>query len=82
MFAAGIELATHVCEMLNHLSIPATMVHSKMGSKERDANIADYKAGKYMAMVNNGVLTTGFDHPPIDMILMLRPTIVNIDLCL
>lgn len=75
IFASGIEHAVHVAEMLDYLGVPATVVHSKMPEKERDANIADFKAGKYMAMVNNGVLTTGFDHPAIDMIGMLRATL-------
>ncbi|QYC96669.1 DNA helicase [Stenotrophomonas phage BUCT627] len=41
---------------------------------ERDAAIADFKRGDFQAIVSNGILTTGFDHPPVDMIVMLRPT--------
>lgn len=74
VFASGIEHAVHVAAMLDSLGINATYVHSKMGSKERDANINGFKQGKYRAMVNNGILTTGFDFPEIDLIGMLRPT--------
>lgn len=74
VFASGIEHALHVRDMLESLGIPATCVHSKMGDAERDTNILAFKAGKYRAMVNNGILTTGFDYPAIDCIVMLRPT--------
>jgi DNA repair protein RadD len=36
--------------------------------------ISDYKSGKIKALVNCDVLTTGFDAPNTDMIVMLRPT--------
>lgn len=74
IFASGIEHTIHVRDMLESLGIPATCVHSKMADRERDKNIADFKAGRYRAMVNNGILTTGFDFPEIDLIVMLRPT--------
>jgi DNA repair protein RadD len=74
VFSAGIEHALHITSMLDSMGISATCVHSKMSTGERDENIAAYKAGKYTAMVNNGILTTGFDFAAIDLIAMLRPT--------
>lgn len=74
IFASGIEHAEHIATQLNELGISTTFVHSKMGDKERDQNIAQFKSGKFRAMVNNGILTTGFDFPEIDLIGMLRPT--------
>ncbi len=74
VFAAGVEHAIHVAAMFDSLGIPATYVHSKMGSQERDINIASFKAGQHKVMVNNGILTTGFDFPGIDLIAVLRPT--------
>ena len=74
IFASGIEHATHVADMLDSLGVATTLVHSKMPDSERDQNIAGFKSGKYKAMVNNGILTTGFDFPGIDLIGMLRPT--------
>lgn len=74
VFASGVEHAIHVAAMLESLGVSATCVHSKMSDGERDQRLADYKAGKYRAMVNNGILTTGFDFPAIDLIVMLRPT--------
>ena len=74
VFASGIEHANHITDMLNDLGIPAVAIHSKLTTAERDAAIAGFKSGKYRAAVNNNVLTTGFDHPAIDCIVMLRPT--------
>lgn len=79
VFTAGVEHAIHTAEILNSLGVSAKAVHSgnkeyKMTDGERDAAIEEFKRGELKALVNNNVLTTGFDHPPIDMILMLRPT--------
>lgn len=74
VFASGIEHAEHVCNELNSNGIQSTFVHSKLGDDMRDQRLRDYKAGKYRAIVNNGILTTGFDCPEIDLIAMLRPT--------
>ena len=74
VFASGVEHAINVNEMLNQLGVPSVVIHSKMSDGERDQAILDFKAGKYRAAVNNNVLTTGFDFPAIDLILMLRPT--------
>lgn len=74
VFASGVDHAIHVRDMLESLGVNATCVHSRMSDDERDANIDGFKSGKYRAMVNNGILTTGFDYPEMDMIVMLRPT--------
>lgn len=74
IFTAGVEHAIDTADMLNSMGVPCAAVHSKLASGERDQILADFKCGKYRALTNNNVLTTGFDHPPIDMILMLRPT--------
>lgn len=72
IFAAGTDHADHICDMLNSFGIPTGSVHSKR--EGRDQTIRDFKAGKLRAVVNNNVLTTGFDDPEIDLIICLRPT--------
>lgn len=74
IFATGIEHAQHIAVMLDRMGVKAACVHSKMSSEERDLTIAEFKAGRYRALVNNNILTTGFDFPAIDLIGMLRPT--------
>jgi DNA repair protein RadD len=75
VFASGIAHAEHVSEALNRKGVPTRAVHSKITAEERDTYIKDFKAGRLRCLVNNNVLTTGFDHPPIDFVVMLRPTV-------
>lgn len=74
IFASGVEHACNIADMLNDMGVPTVAIHSKMGDAQRDQAIIDFKAGKYRAAVNNNVLTTGFDFPAIDLIVVLRPT--------
>jgi DNA repair protein RadD len=72
IFASGTDHADHIAEMLTSFGVPCGSVHSKRAG--RDETIRDFKAGRLRAVVNNNVLTTGFDDPEIDMIVVLRPT--------
>lgn len=74
IFASGVEHAEAIQSMLSSMGVECACVHSKMSSKDRDQILLDFKAGKLRAVVNNNVLTTGFDHPGIDLIVVLRPT--------
>lgn len=75
VFASGVEHAIHCAETLNRMGVTAACVHSKMSDEERDRNIAAFLRGEVKALANNGILTTGFDFPALDMIVMLRPTV-------
>lgn len=75
VFAAGVEHCEHIAEMLwSVFGIEAVAIHSKLPQGERDRRIALFKSGQVRAAISNNVLTTGFDHPPVDMIVVLRPT--------
>lgn len=73
-FCSGIEHAENVADMLRSMGVSAAAVHSKMKSKERDAVLGAFKSGEIKCLTNNGIFTTGQDHPPIDFIIGLRPT--------
>jgi len=75
VFATGVDNAEHVAAMLDSFGIPAAACHSKLKANENDMRIQAFKNGELRALVNNNKLTTGFDHPPIDLIGMLRPTL-------
>ena len=77
-FCSGIDHAEHCAAILNGWGIKTCTVHSKMSKSERDDNIAAWYAGKFRCMTNNNVLTTGIDHPALDMIIMLRPTLSSL----
>lgn len=75
LFAAGIEHADHIAEMLQSFGIDCAAVHSKQSSDFNDQAIRAFKNFELRAIVNYGKLTTGFNHPEIDFIGMLRPTL-------
>ncbi len=74
VFAVSVDHAEKCTECLNAIGVSATCIHSRVPSAERAQRLEAYKTGKIRAMVNNNVLTTGFDHPALDCIVMLRPT--------
>lgn len=49
-------------------------VHSKISKGERERIINEFKDGTIKTVFNVGVLTTGFDHPALDCIILIRPT--------
>ena len=72
VFGSSIENAEHINSMLQSFGINSTVVHSKL--KDCDKRIVDFQQGMYQAIVNKDMLTTGFDHPPIDFIADMQPT--------
>jgi len=78
VFASGIDHAEAVTNICNLNGLPATVIHSKISQGERNQRIADFKAGRYRWIVNNNVLTTGFDCPEIDLEIILRPTLSSV----
>lgn len=73
LFAIDISHAEHIRAELERNGIPTCVVHSRM-EDDRESVLADFHRGKYRAAVNVDILTTGFDEPEIDLIIMLRPT--------
>lgn len=74
IFASGIEHADHIADMLRSFGVECASVHSKQKSEYNDEAINNFKQNRLRAIVNYGKLTTGFNHPNIDLIPMLRPT--------
>lgn len=75
LFASGIEHAEHIAEMLTTFNIQCAAVHSKQADNYNDNAIQAFKSGELQSIVNYGKLTTGFNHPEIDLIGMFRPTL-------
>ena len=73
VFATGVEHAEHIREALEALGESAVCVHSKMKGNRAEA-LASHSSGRVRWLINNNVLTTGYDDPGIDCIVMLRPT--------
>lgn len=73
-FCSNVTHAENVAAELRERGMRAQAVHSKMPDEQRDKVIADYLAGELDAITNFGILTTGFDCPEMDLMLLLRPT--------
>lgn len=50
------------------------MVSGETPKKERERILSDFKDGKIKVLTNVGILTTGFDYPELDTIVLARPT--------
>lgn len=74
VFENSIKHAEQTAAMINSFGISASAVHSKLPAKEIDSRVSAFKKGKLRALVNMGMLTTGFDHPPIDLMADLAHT--------
>jgi len=75
VFAHSINHAHEIQEELNRQGIFNCEVVTGMTKKHvRKDMLEQFKAGRIKCLINVNVLTTGFDAPNIDMIVMLRPT--------
>jgi len=73
VFAIDITHAIAICDSLNVHGIKSDVLHSRM-SADRTAVLDSFHNGEIRALVSVGMLTTGYDSPQVDLILMLRPT--------
>lgn len=74
LFCCGVDHARKVREEVASRGVAVEAVFGDTPKAERDAIIADYRAGTLQAIVNVNVLTVGFDAPETDLIVLLRPT--------
>lgn len=50
------------------------LITGKTPKKERERILNEFKAGNIKVVTNVGVLTTGFDYPELDTVVIARPT--------
>lgn len=74
VFATGIEHSESIVKAFNSNGIKCYGVDSSNDATERESVIEGFKSGKFKVLVNVGILTTGFDHPALDCIIMARCT--------
>lgn len=72
IFSQGVEHAEHIAECLMLLGHNAATITDKTPDAVRAEHIASFKNGTLPYLVNNNVLTTGFDFPGLDMISVMR----------
>lgn len=74
VFEAGTKAATAMAARMREWGIPTGLVLGKTGAGERAASIEAFRQGRLRALVNVNALTTGFDVPGVDLLVMRRPT--------
>ena len=75
VFCTGVEHARHIRDELRRQGVSAETVTGDTPKDERTRILDEFKAGHIRAVTNVSVLTTGFDYPNIDLIVMARPTL-------
>lgn len=70
VFCATTEQARHLSEVIKGSAV----VLGDSDKKKRRQIVEDFKAGRIKTVFNVGTLTTGFDHPALDCVILLRPT--------
>lgn len=74
-FACSVEHANQIVECLEgDYGVETRKVYGHTPKDERDAAVQDFRDGRFTALVNVGVLTTGFNAPRCDMMAVMRPT--------
>jgi DNA repair protein RadD len=75
VFASGVEHGRHVAKQLKAFGQNVETVFGDTLDFIRDQVLADFRAGQFKFLVNVNVLTTGFDAPNVDCVVLLRPTL-------
>jgi DNA repair protein RadD len=75
MFCAGVDHAFHVRDEIRSHGISCETITGETPKGERRKILASFKAYELRALTNNSVLTTGFNHPGVDLIGFMRPTL-------
>lgn len=75
IFCVTVEHAAQITAALVRRGVSSEYVSGDMPNVERDGKINAFKAGQIRALINCSILTTGFDHPATDAVVMLRPTL-------
>ena len=74
LFCVTIKHAEHVAEEMTRQGMPCAVIHSEKTEEEKRESINGFRDGSIRSIANVNILTTGFDAPHVDCIVMLRPT--------
>lgn len=74
VFTRFTEEAERLTDKLQRKGIKSAIVTGETPKKEREAILEKFKDGTIKVVSNVGVLTTGFDYPALDTVILARPT--------
>jgi len=73
-FSLSIEHSKFICAILNTLGIKSSHLDGMTSLNRRSSIINNFKNGKLNVLCNERLLSTGFDAPKTDVIVIARPT--------
>jgi superfamily II DNA or RNA helicase len=73
-FVANINSIFYAQRAFEAQNISVSFVHSKMPDHEKQKRIKEFEQGDTEVMINCGILTKGYNYPPITDIILLRLT--------
>lgn len=73
-FCINIKHSEAMAEAYGNAGVVAKAIHSNLPVRERESILNDFKEGTIKVLTNPDMLTTGFDHPPVDTIVLARAT--------
>jgi DNA repair protein RadD len=74
VFVSTIKECVVFTKFLQEKNISCMMVYGKNTKKEREVILKSFEDGKIRVLINVGVLTTGYDFPELDCVMLCRPT--------
>lgn len=74
VFCSSLRQSGRAVELLKACGIHAESLDGKMPAKQRADLIERFQDGRLKWVVNVGTMTTGFDCPPLDAVVLMRPT--------
>lgn len=75
IFCAGVEHSYEICNLLNGKGISTVCVEGSMTKEDREQTLEEFTSGRAQCITNCSILTTGFDYPAVNCIVLLRPTL-------
>lgn len=74
VFTAFTKEARQLVDKLQSIGVNAAIVTGETPKKERETILEGFKRREIKVVANVGVLTTGFDYPALDTVVLARPT--------
>lgn len=74
VFNVFVAEAEQLSEDLRAVGIRAETISAMTPAKDRERIIREFRSGHIKVVTNVGVLTTGFDFPELDCVILARPT--------
>lgn len=74
VFTAFTKEARQLVDKLQSIGVNSAIVTGETPKKERETILEGFKKREIKVVANVGVLTTGFDYPALDTVVLARPT--------